>query len=60
MEYAFMFSLMGTWIVWLHYRNYKLMKGMRILAMLLDKTINKEVIVSKNENGFEVTFTKGE
>ncbi len=54
MEYAVLFSLMGTWIVWLHYRNYKLMKGVRVMARMMEKIINKEVLVRRTNDGFEV------
>lgn len=60
MEYALLFSLMGTWIAFLHYRNYKLIKGIRIMAMMMDKVINKEVEISRTDAGFEVTFKRGE
>lgn len=61
MEYAILFSLMGTWIVWLHYRNYKLLRGVKTMALMMDKIISKEVEVSRIADGFEITVkTKGE
>jgi hypothetical protein len=54
MEYALLFSVMGTVIVFQQYRVYKLNKGIRIMAMMMDKVINKEVEVIRTDNGFEV------
>lgn len=61
MEYAILFSLMGTWIAWLHYRNYKLLKGVKVMALMMDKIISKEVEINRIADGFEITVkTKGE
>lgn len=61
MEYAVLFSLMGTWIVWLHYRNYKLLRGVKTMALMMDKIISKEVEVNRIADGLEITVkTKGE
>ena len=55
MEYAVLFALMGTWILWLHYRNYKLSQGLRLMATMMDKIINEEVVIRKTANGFELS-----
>lgn len=55
MEYAVLFALMGTWIFWLQYRNYKLTKSVRLMAMMMDKIINEEVVVRKTATGFELS-----
>ena len=55
MEYAVLFALMGTWILWLQYRNYKLIKSVRLMAMMMDKIISQEVTVRKTANGFELS-----
>lgn len=55
MEYAVLFALMGTWILWLQYRNYKLIKSVRLMAMMMDKIISQEVSVRKTANGFELS-----
>ena len=61
MEYAVLFALMGTWILWLQYRNYKLIKSVRLMAMMMDKIISKEVEINRITDGFEITVkTKGE
>lgn len=58
MEYGILFSLMGTWIVWLLYRNYKLSQRFMFIAMMLDKVINKEVEVVKKEDGYDIIVKK--
>lgn len=55
MEYAVLFALMGTWILWLQYRNYKLIKSVRLMAVMMDKIISQEVSVRKTANGFELS-----
>ena len=55
MEYAVLFALMGTWILWLQYRNYKLIKSVRLMAMMMDKIISQEVSIRKTTNGFELS-----
>lgn len=55
MDYAVLFALMGTWILWLQYRNYKLIKSVRLMAMMMDKIISQEVSVRKTANGFELS-----
>lgn len=55
MEYAVLFALMGTWILWLQYRNYKLIKSVRLMAVMMDKIISQEVTVRKTANGFELS-----
>ena len=58
MEYAVLFAFMGTWIVLLHYRNYKLMQGVRLMATMMDKLINEEVRVRRTHDGFEIEVKK--
>lgn len=55
MEYAMLFALMGTWILWLQYRNYKLIKSVRLMAMMMDKIISQQVTVRKTIDGFELS-----
>lgn len=55
MEYAVLFALMGTWILWLQYRNYKLIKSVRLMVVMMDKIISQEVSVRKTANGFELS-----
>lgn len=55
MEYAVLFALMGTWILWLQYRNYKLIKSVRLMVVMMDKIISQEVTVRKTANGFELS-----
>ena len=54
MEYAMLFALMGTWILWLQYRNYKLIKSVRLMVVMMDKIISQEVTVRKTANGFDL------
>ena len=61
MEYALLFTLMGTWIVWLHYRNYKLLSNISKMAFMMEKIISKEIEVTHTDDGFDITVkTKGE
>ena len=60
MEYAFLFALMGTWIVFLHYRNYKLARAFTITTMMLEKVINEEVDIKRSPDGLKITVKTGE
>lgn len=60
MEYAFLFALMGTWIVFLHYRHHKLSRAFTITTMMLEKVINEEVEIKRSPDGFKITVKRGE
>lgn len=60
MEYAVLFALMGTWIVFLHYRNHKLARAFTITTMMLEKVINQEVEIRRSPDGLKITVKTGE
>jgi hypothetical protein len=58
MEYAGLFAVMGTWIVWLQYRNYKLRRAITGVLIMMEKVINEEVIMRPTKDGFEIVTKK--
>jgi uncharacterized membrane protein YccC len=58
MEYAGLFAVMGTWIVWLQYRNYKLRKALTSVVTMMRRVIDQEVTMRRTEDGFEMVVKK--
>jgi uncharacterized membrane protein YccC len=58
MEYAWLFAGMGTWIVWLQYRNYKLRKALTSVVTMMRRVIDQEVTMRRTEDGFEMVVKK--
>lgn len=59
MEYATMFAVMGTAIVWLAYKNFVLSKRLHMTLTLVSHIVEGDVKVVRREDGFDVII-KGE
>lgn len=59
MEYATMFAVMGTAIVWLTYKNFVLSKRLHMTLTLVNHMVEGDVKIVRKDDGFDVII-KGE
>lgn len=59
MEYATMFAVMGTAIVWLIYKNFTLSKKLYMVLNFMDRMVDGDVKVVRKGDGFDIII-KGE